>query len=175
MKIVNDIRFLGSGPRAGYSELELPENEPGSSIMPGKVNPTQCEAMTQVCLHLMGIHFSISMACSQGHFQLNVNKTMIIFSILRTIELLSDAIDSFVKRCLEGLDVNRKKIRENLENSLMLVTALNPKIGYEKSAKIAKKAFSEGISLRQAAIKLKYLKSNEFDEIVIPSKMTKTS
>ena len=174
-KLANDLRLLASGPRSGIAEVILPSNEPGSSIMPGKVNPTQCEAMTQVCLHLMGIHFSISMACSQGHFQLNVNKTMIIFSILRTIELLSDAIDSFVKRCLEGLDVNRKKIRENLENSLMLVTALNPKIGYEKSAKIAKKAFSEGISLRQAAIKLKYLKSNEFDEIVIPSKMTKTS
>ena len=142
--------------------------------MPGKVNPTQCEALSQVCLHLMGIHFSVSMACSQGHFQLNVNKTMILFSMLRTIKLLSDSIDSFVKRCLEGLDLNRKKIRENLENSLMLVTALNPKIGYEKSAKIAKKAFSEGISLKQAAIKLKYLKSEEFDEIVVPSKMTKS-
>ena len=174
-KLANDLRLLASGPRCGIGEVILPSNEPGSSIMPGKVNPTQCEAMSQVCLHLMGIHFSISMACSQGHFQLNVNKTMIIFSMLRTIELLSDTIDSFVKRCLEGLDVNRKKVRENLENSLMLVTALNPKIGYEKSAKIAKKAFSEGISLRQAAIKLKYLKSNEFDEIVVPSKMTKTN
>ena len=127
-------------------------------------------------MHLMGIHFSISIVCSQGHFQLNANKTMLLFSLNRIITLLSDSIDSFIKRCLEGLDLNRKKIRENLENSLlMLVTALNPKIGYEKSAKIAKKAFSEGISLKQAAIKLKYLKSNEFDEIVDPSKMIKTS
>ena len=173
-KLANDLRLLASGPRSGISEIILPSNEPGSSIMPGKVNPTQCEALSQVCLHLMGIHFSVSMACSQGHFQLNVNKTMILFSMLRTIKLLSDSIDSFVKRCLEGLDLNRKKIRENLENSLMLVTALNPKIGYEKSAKIAKKAFSEGISLKQAAIKLKYLKSEEFDEIVVPSKMTKS-
>ena len=175
MKIANDIRFLGSGPRAGYGELILPANEPGSSIMPGKVNPTQCEALSQVCMHLMGIHFSISIACSQGHFQLNANKTMLLFSLNRIITLLSDSIDSFNKRCLEGLDLNRKKIRENLENSLMLVTALNPKIGYEKSSKIAKKAFSEGISLKQAAIKLKYLKSSEFDQIVDPSKMIKTS
>ena len=173
-KLANDLRLLASGPRSGISEIILPSNEPGSSIMPGKVNPTQCEALSQVCLHLMGIHFSVSMACSQGHLQLNVNKPMILFSMLRTIKLLSDSIDSFVKRCLEGLDLNRKKIRENLENSLMLVTALNPKIGYEKSAKIAKKAFSEGISLKQAAIKLKYLKSEEFDEIVVPSKMTKS-
>jgi Fumarase len=123
----------------------------------------------------MGIHFSVGIACSQGHFQLNVNKTMILFSVLRMIRLLSDALDSFRKRCLEGLDLNRKKIRENLENSLMLVTALNPKIGYEKSSKIAKKAFAEGISLKQAAIKLKYLKSEEFDAIVDPVKMTKTN
>ena len=174
-KLANDLRLLASGPRSGIAELILPSNEPGSSIMPGKVNPTQCEALSQVCMHLMGIHFSISIACSQGHFQLNANKTMILFSLNRIITLLSDSIDSFVKRCLEGLDLNRKKIRENLENSLMLVTALNPKIGYEKSSKIAKKAFSEGISLKQAAIKLKYLKSNEFDEIVDPIKMTKTS
>ena len=174
-KLANDLRMLASGPRSGIGELVLPSNEPGSSIMPGKVNPTQCEALSQVCLHLMGIHFSISFACSQGHFQLNANKTMILFSVIRMINLASDAIDTFVKRCLEGLDLNRKKIRENLENSLMLVTALNPKIGYEKSSKIAKKAFEEGISLKQAAIKLKYLKSNEFDEIVDPSKMINTN
>ena len=172
-KIANDLRMLASGPRCGIGEIILPSNEPGSSIMPGKVNPTQCEALTQVCLHLMGVHFSVNIACSQGHFQLNVNKTMIIFSILRMINLLSEALDSFVKRCLEGMDLNRKKIRENLENSLMLVTALNPKIGYEKSSKIAQKAFSEGISLKQAAIKLKYLKAEEFDEIVDPIKMTR--
>ena len=174
-KLANDLRMLASGPRSGIGELVLPSNEPGSYIMPGKVNPTQCEALSQVCLHLMGIHFSISFACSQGHFQLNANKTMILFSVIRMINLASDAINTFVKRCLEGLDLNRKKIRENLENSLMLVTALNPKIGYEKSSKIAKKAFEEGISLKQAAIKLKYLKSNEFDEIVDPSKMINTN
>ena len=174
-KLANDLRMLASGPRCGIGEIILPSNEPGSSIMPGKVNPTQCEALTQVCIHLMGIHFSLGIACSQGHFQLNVNKTMILFSVLRMIRLLSDALDSFTKRCLEGMDLNRKKIRENLENSLMLVTALNPKIGYEKSSKIAQKAFADGISLKQAAIKLKYLKSNEFDEIVDPIKMTKTN
>ena len=174
-KLSNDLRLLASGPRSGIGEIILPSNEPGSSIMPGKVNPTQCEALCQVCIHLMGIHFSISIACSQGHFQLNVNKTVIMYSILRIINLLSDAINSFVNKCLNGIELNRKKLRENLENSLMLVTALNPKIGYEKASKIAKKAFSEGISLKQAAIKLKYLKSSEFDEIIDPLKMTKIS
>ncbi len=172
-KISNDIRMMASGPRCGIGEIILPSNEPGSSIMPGKVNPTQCEALTQVCIHIMGIHSSVSIASSQGHFQLNANKTVIIFSILRMIKLLTESINSFRIRCLSGIELNRKKIRENLENSLMLVTALNPKIGYEKSAKVAKKAFSEGISLKQAALKLKYLKSNEFDEIVDPEKMTK--
>ena len=174
-KLSNDLRLLASGPRSGIGEIILPSNEPGSSIMPGKVNPTQCEALCQVCIHLMGIHFSISIACSQGHFQLNVNKTVIMYSILRIINLLSDAINSFVNKCLNGIELNRKKLRENLENSLMLVTALNPKIGYEKASKIAKKAFNEGISLKQAAIKLKYLKSSEFDEIIDPLKMTKIS
>ena len=172
-KISNDLRILASGPRSGIGEIILPSNEPGSSIMPGKVNPTQCEALCQVCIHLMGVHFSLSIACSQGHFQLNANKTIILFSVLRMINLLSDAINSFVKKCINGMELNRKRIRENLENSLMLVTALNPKIGYEKSSKIAKKAFIEGISLKQAALKLKYLKSSEFDEIVDPIKMTK--
>ncbi len=174
-KLSNDLRLLASGPRSGIGEIILPSNEPGSSIMPGKVNPTQCEALCQVCIHLMGVHFSISIACSQGHFQLNVNKTVIMYSILRIINLLSDAINSFVNKCLNGIELNRKKLRENLENSLMLVTALNPKIGYEKASKIAKKAFNEGISLKQAAIKLKYLKSSEFDEIIDPLKMTKIS
>ena len=172
-KIANDFRMLASGPRCGIGEIILPSNEPGSSIMPGKVNPTQCEALSQVCIHLMGLNMSVGIACSQGHFQLNANKTVIIFSLLRMINLLSDAINSFVYRCLDGIELNRKKIRENLENSLMLVTALNPRIGYDKASKIAKKAFSEGISLKQAAIKLKYLKSSEFDAIVDPSKMTK--
>ena len=174
-KLSNDLRLLASGPRSGIGEIILPSNEPGSSIMPGKVNPTQCESLCQVCIHLMGVHFSISIACSQGHFQLNVNKTVIMYSILRIINLLSDAINSFVNKCLNGIELNRKKLRENLENSLMLVTALNPKIGYEKASKIAKKAFNEGISLKQAAIKLKYLKSSEFDEIIDPLKMTKIS
>ena len=174
-KLSNDLRLLASGPRSGIGEIILPSNEPGSSIMPGKVNPTQCEALCQVCIHLMGIHFSISIACSQGHFQLNVNKTVIMYSILRIINLLSDAINSFVNKCLNGIELNRKKLRENLENSFMLVTALNPKIGYEKASKIAQKAFNEGISLKQAAIKLKYLKFSEFDEIIDPLKMTKIS
>ncbi|MEE2695203.1 MAG: class II fumarate hydratase [Pseudomonadota bacterium] len=174
-KIANDLRLLGSGPRCGIGEITLPSNEPGSSIMPGKVNPTQCEALSQVCLHLMGLHFSLSIASSQGHFQLNANKTVILFSTLRIIQLLSDAINSFVKRCLDGLKINKEKIEENLENSLMLVTALNPKIGYSKSAEIAKKAHAEGISLKKAAVKLKYLKADEFEEIVNPKKMTKTN
>ncbi len=172
-KISNDLRMLASGPRCGIGEIILPSNEPGSSIMPGKVNPTQCEALGQVCIHLMGIHMSVSLACSQGHFQLNANKTLLLFSLIRTINLLSDAINSFVDRCLEGIELNRKRIRENLQDSLMLVTALNPKIGYDKASKIAKKAFSEGISLKQAAMKLKYLKSSEFDAIIDPIKMTK--
>ncbi len=172
-KISNDIRMLASGPRCGIGEIILPSNEPGSSIMPGKVNPTQCEALCQVCIHLIGIHTSVCMACSQGHFQLNANKTLILFSLLRMINLLSDAINSFVSKCLTGIELNRKRIRENLQNSLMLVTALNPKIGYEKASKIAKKAFIEGISLKQAAMQLKYLKSHEFDAIIDPIKMTK--
>ncbi|MFL2661418.1 MAG: class II fumarate hydratase [Alphaproteobacteria bacterium] len=172
-KISNDIRLLASGPRSGIGEIILPENEPGSSIMPGKVNPTQCEALCQVCIHLMGLNYSLGIACSQGQFQLNANKTVIIFSVIRSMTLISDSINSFVERCLEGLDLNRKRIRDNLNNSLMLVTALNPKIGYDKAAKIAKKAHAEGISLKQAAIKLKYLKSSEFDEIIDPRKMIK--
>ena len=172
-KISNDIRLLASGPRSGIGEIILPENEPGSSIMPGKVNPTQCEALCQVCIHLMGLNHSLGIACSQGQFQLNANKTVIIFSVIRSMTLISDSINSFVERCLEGLDLNRKRIRDNLNNSLMLVTALNPKIGYDKAAKIAKKAHAEGISLKQAAIKLKYLKSSEFDEIIDPRKMIK--
>jgi len=170
-KIANDLRLLSSGPRCGIGEITLPSNEPGSSIMPGKVNPTQCEAMSQVCIHLMGLHLSISIAGSQGHFQLNANKTVIIFSILRSIRLIGDAIDSFSERCVNGLEPNKDSINKNLENSLMLVTSLNPKIGYEKSAEIAKKAFSEKITLKQAAVKLNYLTEKEFDELVKPEKM----
>ena len=170
-KICNDIRLLGSGPRSGIGELILPSNEPGSSIMPGKVNPTQCESMAQICIYLMGLHFSTSIACSQGHFQLNANKTLIIFMILKTIELLSDSIQSFVKKCIIGLEVNKKNIDNNLENSLMLVTALNPKIGYDKSAEIAKLAYNQDTSLKEAAIKLGYLSEKEFDELIKPKEM----
>tara|TARA_Y100001954_G_C15494114_1_gene446575 strand:- start:106 stop:672 length:567 start_codon:yes stop_codon:yes gene_type:complete len=174
-KIANDIRLLASGPRCGIGEIMLPENEPGSSIMPGKVNPTQCEALSQVCIHLMGLHYSISIAASQGHFQLNANKTMIVFSILRSINLISDALDSFNSRCLTEIKANKEKINDNLEKSLMLVTALNPKIGYDKSAQIAKKAFNENITLKQSAVELKYLTEEEFDEAIQPERMTKIS
>ena len=174
-KIANDIRLLASGPRCGIGEIMLPENEPGSSIMPGKVNPTQCEALSQVCIHLMGLHYSISIAASQGHFQLNANKTMIVFSILRSINLISDALDSFNSRCLTEIKANKEKINDYLEKSLMLVTALNPKIGYDKSAQIAKKAFNENITLKQSAVELKYLTEEEFDEAIQPERMTKIS
>ncbi len=171
-KISNDIRILASGPRSGISELSLPSNEPGSSIMPGKVNPTQCESIAQVCIYLMGLNSSLTIAASQGHLQLNANKTVIIFCILKTIELISDSISSFNDRCLKGIKANNNTINLQLKKSLMLVTALNPKIGYDKSATIAKKAFEENITLKESAIKLKYLTEEEFDEIVQPEKMT---
>ena len=171
MKIANDIRFLGSGPRAGYGELILPENEPGSSIMPGKINPTQCEAMTQVCLHLMGLNYSTSIAGTQGHFQLNAYKTLIIFNTLRSMRLISDAIKSFSNKCLDGIVANKIVIEKNLKNSLMLVTALNPKIGYSKASEVAKKAFEENITLKEAVVKLGYLNEKEFDLIVDIKKM----
>ena len=146
--------MLASGPRGGIGELILPSNEPGSSIMPGKVNPTQCEAMAQVCIHLQGLYASNFFAGTQGHFQLNANKTLIIFNSLRSINLISDAIKSFRIKCLDKVIANKNQIEKNLKNSLMLITALNPKIGYEKSAEIAKKAFKEKITLREATIKL---------------------
>ncbi len=172
-KISNDIRLLASGPRCGIGEILVPSNEPGSSIMPGKVNPTQCESMAQVCIYLMGYHNSISIAGSQGHFQLNANKTLIIFNILRTIKLINDSVNSFTNKCLKGIKPNFEKIQENLNKSLMLVTALNPKIGYDKSAEIAKKAHKENINLKEAAIKLDYIKEDEFDKLVDPLSMTK--
>ena len=141
--------------------------------MPGKVNPTQCESMAQVCIYLLGLQSSISIACSQGHFQLNANKTFLIFATLKTITLLSDSIKSFTKNCLTGIKVNEEKVNENLRNSLMLVTALNPKIGYDKSAEIAKKAFKEGITLKESALELGYLNEKDFDSIINPMKMTK--
>ena len=170
-KIGNDIRLLSSGPRSGLGELTLPENEPGSSIMPGKINPTQIEALSMVCLQVMGNHTTVSYAGAQGHFELNAYKPIIIYNILQSINLLSDSINSFNKNCLKGLKANRKKIHSHLNNSLMLVTILNKHIGYDNAAKIAKKAFKEGITLKESALKLKLISSKEFDKIVQPKKM----
>jgi fumarate hydratase class II len=171
MKIANDIRLLASGPRCGIGELHLPENEPGSSIMPGKVNPTQCEAMTMLCAQVMGNNTTISIAGSQGHFELNVFKPVMIHNALQSIKLLSDGCNSFVDNCLVGIEANEKNISDLLHKSLMLVTALNPHIGYDRAAKIAKKAMYDGISLKEAAIELKELTSEEFDKYVVPEKM----
>ncbi|HLD95727.1 MAG TPA: class II fumarate hydratase [Alphaproteobacteria bacterium] len=171
MKLANDIRFLASGPRCGLGELNLPENEPGSSIMPGKVNPTQAEALTMVCAKVMGNHTTITVAGSQGHFQLNVFKPIIIDALLGSIELFTQALESFRINCLEGLEVNKDKLTYNLEHSLMLVTALNPHIGYENAAKVAKKALRESISLKQAAVELNLLTGRQFDEWVKPQDM----
>ena len=172
MKIANDIRWLASGPRAGLSELRLPENEPGSSIMPGKVNPTQSEAVTMVAVQVFGNDAAIGFAGSQGNFELNVFKPVIIYNFLNSVRLLTDACRSFTEHCVAGMELNEQRIRENVENSLMLVTALSPKIGYDKAAQIAHKAHHENLSLREAALKLGYLTETEFDEIVRPEKMT---
>ncbi len=171
MKIANDIRLLASGPRCGIGEILIPENEPGSSIMPGKVNPTQCEAMTMVCAQVVGNDAAITIGGMNGHFQLNVFKPVIIFNLLMAARLLGDACDSFNKHCAVGIEPNHPAIEKNLENSLMLVTALNTHIGYENAAKIAKKAHKENTTLRQAAIDLGLLTSEQFDEWVIPAKM----
>jgi fumarate hydratase, class II len=171
MKIGNDIRLLGSGPRCGIGELSLPENEPGSSIMPGKVNPTQNEALTMVCAQVIGCDAAITVAGTHGHFQLNVFKPVIIFNFLMAARLLGDACVSFSKNCAVGIKANERNIEKNLENSLMLVTALNTHIGYENAAKIAKKAHHEGTSLRQAAIALDLLTDEQFTEWVDPRKM----
>jgi len=171
MKIANDIRWLASGPRAGLGELILPANEPGSSIMPGKVNPTQCEAMTMVCIQVMGNDAAIGYACSQGNFELNVYKPLIIFNLLQSMYLLADASHSFTDYAIEGLAVNEAKVNEHVQNSLMLVTALNPVIGYDKAAKIAKKAYDENTNLREACLALGYLSGEEFDKVVDPKKM----
>jgi len=170
-KISNDIRFLGSGPRSGFGELILPENEPGSSIMPGKINPTQIEALSMVCVQVMGNHSTVTIAGSQGHFELNAFKPVIIYNIIQSINLLSDSIDSFVKNCLKDLQPNLKKIKEHLENSLMLVTALNDHIGYDNATKIAKLAFSKNLTLKAAAKKLGLIDEKDFDKIVQPKKM----
>jgi fumarate hydratase class II len=172
MKIANDIRWLASGPRAGIGELMLPENEPGSSIMPGKVNPTQSEAMTMVAVQVFGNDAAISFAGSQGNFELNVYKPVIIHNFLNSVRLLTDACRSFTDHCVTGMELDVERIKENVENSLMLVTALTPKIGYDKAAEIAHKAHHEHLSLREAAMKLGHLSEKEFDEIVRPEKMT---
>lgn len=173
MKIANDIRWLASGPRCGLGELTLPENEPGSSIMPGKVNPTQSEAMTMVCVQVMGNDAAIGFAGSQGNFELNVFKPVMIFNFLNSVRLLSDACRSFMEHCVEGIEANKDRIEDYVKNCLMLVTALNPKIGYDNAAKIAKTAHCEGISLREATLKLGLLTAEEFDAAVVPERMTR--
>jgi fumarate hydratase class II len=175
MKIANDVRLLGSGPRCGIGEIHLPENEPGSSIMPGKVNPTQAEALTMVAAQVMGNHTAVTIAGSNGHFQLNVFKPVIIHNVLQSLDLLADAITSFTTKCLHGIEPNHKRIHTLLMNSLMLVTALNPHIGYDKAAKIAKTAHSEGISLKEAAVNLGFLTAEQFDLWVKPETMLKPS
>ncbi|HET7102857.1 MAG TPA: class II fumarate hydratase [Terracidiphilus sp.] len=171
MKVANDVRWLGSGPRCGLGELLLPENEPGSSIMPGKVNPTQCEAMTMVAVQVHGNHAAIAFAGSQGNFELNVFKPVMIYNFLHAVRLLSGACRSFTEFCIEGIEANLKRIQENVENSLMLVTALNQYIGYDKAAKLAKTAHLKGISLREANRELGFLTENEFDRYLRPEKM----
>jgi fumarate hydratase class II len=173
MKIANDIRWLGSGPRCGLGELSLPENEPGSSIMPGKVNPTQCEAMTMVAVQVMGNDAAIGFAASQGNFELNVFNPVMIHNFLHSVELLSGTMRSFAEHCLKGLRVNREVVDGYVANSLMLVTALNPHIGYDKAAAIAKHAHNEGLNLREAAIASGHLTAEQFDEWVNPARMTR--
>jgi fumarate hydratase class II len=170
-KIANDIRLLGSGPRCGLGELKLPENEPGSSIMPGKVNPTQCEALTMVCAQVMGNHVTTTFAGASGHLELNVYKPVIIYNVLQSIRLLADGARSFADKCVVGIEADVERIDQLLHQSLMLVTALNPRIGYDNAAAVAKKAYAEGTSLKEAAITLGLLTAEEFDELVRPEKM----
>ena len=171
MKIANDVRWLASGPRLGLSEIFIPENEPGSSIMPGKVNPTQCEAVTMVCVQVMGNDVSVSFAASQGNFELNVFMPVLIYNYLQSVRLLSDVILSFEKRCVSGIVANKEKMRENLHNSLMLVTALTPTIGYENAARVAHLAHEKGLSLKEACLALGYLTEEGFDKIFRPEEM----
>ncbi|MBE37826.1 MAG: fumarate hydratase, class II [Flavobacteriales bacterium] len=170
-KIANDIRLLASGPRCGIGEIQLPANEPGSSIMPGKVNPTQCEALTMVCAQVLGNDSAISFAGSQGQFQLNVFKPMIAYNFLYSARIMADACNSFTEKCINGILINEKKIHENLNNSLMLVTALNSHIGYDSAAKIAKEAYDKNITLKEAAVDLGFLTESEFDNLVKPHDM----
>jgi fumarate hydratase class II len=173
MKIANDIRFLGSGPRAGYGELVLPSNEPGSSIMPGKVNPTQSEAVTMVCVKVIGNHNGITMAGSHGHFELNVFKPLIIHNILQSIEIMADSSKTFALYCVRGIRADKKRIKSLLDNSLMLVTALAPKIGYDNAAKIAKSAHKNGTTLKMEVLKTNLISEKEYEKIMDPIKMTK--
>ena len=171
MKIANDIRWLASGPRCGLGEITIPENEPGSSIMPGKVNPTQCEAITMIAVQIMGNDATIGIAASQGNFELNVFMPVMAYNFLQSVRLLSDGIRSFEARCVSGIRANRQAMHDNLHNSLMLVTALNPYIGYENAARVAKTAYAENISLRQACIRLGYLTAEQFDDVFHPENM----
>jgi fumarate hydratase, class II len=170
-KIANDIRLLGSGPRSGLGELSLPENEPGSSIMPGKVNPTQAEALTMVCCQVLGNHTTVSMAASQGHFELNVFKPVLATALLQSIRLLTDAARSFTDHGIVGIRANQARIRELLDRSLMLVTALAPHIGYDKAAEIAKAAHANGTTLREEAVRLGHVTTEEFDRLVRAERM----
>jgi len=171
-KIANDIRLLGSGPRSGLGELILPENEPGSSIMPGKVNPTQCEAMTMVCCQVFGNHTAITVGGSQGHFELNVYKPLLAYCMINSIQLLTDAARSFTENCVRGIRADEKRIRDLMQRSLMLVTALAPKIGYDNAAKVAKEAHARGTTLKEEALRLGFVTAAEFERLVQPDKMT---
>lgn len=172
-KIANDIRLLGSGPRSGLGELILPENEPGSSIMPGKVNPTQCEAMTMVCCRVFGNHTTVTVAGSQGHFELNVYKPVLAYCMIDSIQLLADVVRSFTEHCIKGIRADEQRIRELMQRSLMLVTALAPRIGYDNAAKVAKAAHARGSTLKEEAQRLGFVTAAEFDRLVQPSKMTR--
>ncbi len=172
IKVADDLRWLASGPRSGLGELSLPENEPGSSIMPGKVNPTQCEAMIMVCTEVYGNDAAVAMAGARGNLELNVCKPVIAHNVLRSVALLADAMGTFSRFCVEGIEPNEERIRMHLQNSLMLVTALNPLIGYDKAAEVAKKAHKEGSTLREAALGLGYLTGEQFDAAVRPESMT---
>ena len=171
MKIANDIRMLSSGPRSGIGEISIPANEPGSSIMPGKVNPTQCEALTMVCSQVIGNDVAVSVGGKSGHFELNVFKPMMAHNVLNSARLLGDVSTSFKNNCVEGIEANKKEIKEKLDKSLMLVTALNTHIGYDNAAKIAKKAYEDGSTLKEAALKLKLVSEKDFDKWVDPKKM----
>ena len=174
MKIANDVRWLASGPRSGIGEITIPANEPGSSIMPGKVNPTQAEAITMAAVQVMGNDASVGIAASQGNFELNVFKPVIAYNFLQSAQILGDSIRSFEERCVRGIEPNQEKIDKFLNDSLMLVTALNPHIGYENAAKIAKKAYDDNSTLKETAVELGLLTAEEFDKYVVPEDMTHT-